>query len=93
MNKKILVQQEFKAEGDFVSMYLAHAWLKERGYDYGSTSATFPVAVMKGDYNDYDLPWKWKNFTAKQMNMVHGTITGNMRNGPVVVTLYDIYND
>ncbi len=89
MKKKIAEQKEFKAEGTFQSMYAAQRWLKENGYDYGSNSATQPTAVMKGNYYDYNLPHKMKNFTAKQKNSVHGIITGDMREGPVFVTIYE----
>jgi hypothetical protein len=81
---------EFQGGGTFEAMYAAQHFLKENGYDYGSTCAMMPVAVVKGHYHeDYDLPEKWKNFTAKQKKSVHGTITGDMREGPVTVTFFD----
>ncbi len=89
MARKIIEQKEFKVDGDFQSMYAAQHWLKDNGYDYGSTSALEPTAVMKGDYYSYGLPHKMKNFTAKEKSIVHGIITGDMRNGAVTVYLYE----
>lgn len=89
MKRKIIEQKEFKVPGTFESMYAAQNWLTENGYSYGSTSATEPAAVMKGDYYGYDLPHKMKNFAAKEKRMVHGIITGDMREGPVTVYLYE----
>lgn len=88
MKRKISLHKEFKEEGTFESMYAAQRWLKENGYDYGSSSACEPTAVMKGNYYDYGLPHKMKNFTAKEKASVHGIITGDMREGSVFVTLY-----
>ena len=89
MEKKIIEEKEFKENGTFQSMYAAQKWLRDKGYDYGSTSAMHPTAVMKGDYSSYPLPWKMKNFTAKEKASVHGIITGDMREGPVFVKLYE----
>lgn len=88
MKKKPIETKVFKVEGTFESMWAAHKWLKEKGYDFGSTCALMPTAVMKGDYYSYDLPHKWKNFTNKQKNSVHGIIKGCMREGPVTVEIY-----
>lgn len=88
MKRKIIKENTFKVDGTFQSMYAAHSWLREQGYDYGSTSAIEPTAVMKGDYYSYNLPHKMKNFTAKQKREVHGIIFGDMREGPVTVYLY-----
>lgn len=88
MRKPIEVKT-FNDKGTFEAMYAAQRWLTENGYDYGSSSAgNIPTAVMKGDYYSYGLPHKVKNFTPAQKAMMHGTITGEMREGPVTVTLF-----
>ena len=89
MARKILKLKIFQVKGDFKSMYAAQHWIKEQGYDYGSSSGMQPVAVMKGDYYSYGLPHKWKNFTVKQINSVHGIMTGDHRDGPVTVIIYE----
>lgn len=88
--KKVVTQKKFHVPGTFESMYAAQSWLRENGYDYGSTSAgNIPTGVMKGDYYDYGLPHKVKNFTKHEKNMLHGEITGDMREGPVFVKIFD----
>lgn len=89
MKRKIIEQEAFTVAGTFQSMYAAQKWIRDKGYDYGSSSALEPTAVMKGNYYDYGLPHKMKNFTVKEKQMVHGIITGNMREGPVTVCLYE----
>jgi hypothetical protein len=88
-NREVIEKAEFKEPGTFQSMYAAYSWLKEKGYDYGSTCAMLPTAVMKGNYYSYDLPNKMKNFSSKQKKSVHGLITGDMREGPVFVYLFE----
>ena len=79
---------KFTQEGTFEAYRTAVHWLEEKGFDVGSMSSPLPTAVMYGDYDNYDLPWKMKNFTASQKKQVHGLISGNFREGPVLVTLY-----
>lgn len=87
--RKVIEKAEFKVEGTFESMYSAERWLTEKGYSWGSSCAMLPTAVMKGDYYSYGLPHKWKNFTTKQKNNVHGAMAGNMREGTVFVYLFE----
>lgn len=87
--RKIKETKEFKVPGTFESMYAAQEWLNENGYSCGSSSVCNPTAIMKGYYSDYDLPEKMKNFTEKQKKLVHGIMIGNLREGPVIVHLYE----
>lgn len=89
MKRKIKLTKSFTDHGTWNALHAAEKWLRDNGYDYGSMSYPMPTAVMKGDYYSYDLPHKWKNFTPKQCNSVDGIITGNFREGPVEVTLYN----
>lgn len=88
LTKKCAIIKEFKVDGTFQSMYAAQAWLKENGYDYGSTCAMSPTAIVKGEYESYDLPQKWKNFSYVEKNMVHGVMVGDNREGPVFVRIF-----
>lgn len=88
--REVIDSKTFVVPGTFEAMYAAQAWIKSKGYDYGSTCARMPVAVMKGDYYSYGLPHKWKNFSKFQKNNVHGQMVGEMREGPVTVYLFKI---
>lgn len=89
MARKPIETKSFKVEGDFKSMYAAEAWLKEKGYSTGSSCVGKPTAIMKGNYYDYDLPHKMKNFSKEQTASVHGIMFGDNRNGTVYVHLYE----
>ena len=89
LRRQVIEQAEFKIDGeDFESLYAAQHWVKEKGYDCGSSSYPYPTAIMKGDYDSYDLPWKWKNFKPAQKKTVHGVMVGDARNGPVTVYIF-----
>ena len=89
MERKVIISKTFKVKGTFQSMYAAEKWLSEKGYSAGSSSATHPTAVMKGDYYSYGLPHKMKNFTSKQKKIIHGILFGDLREGPVTVHIYE----
>jgi len=88
MRKIVIEQKEFKVDGTFHSMYAAESWLREKGYTSGSGCVGHPTAVMKGNYYDYNLPHKMKNFSKKQTASVHGIMKGDIRDGPITVELY-----
>lgn len=76
---------EFKGGGTFEAMYAAQRYLTANGYSYGSSCYPQPTAIMKGQYHIA----KWKNLTEKERSQVDGTMTGDMREGPVVITFFD----
>jgi len=90
MSSKARIPKEtktFKEEGTFESFYAAENWLNKNGYSYGSMCYPQPIAVVKGEYN---LPEKWKNFSAAQKSLVDGIITSDdFREGEVTVILYN----
>jgi len=88
LGRKVVECKKFKVKGTFESMYAAEKWLSDNGFSCGSGSAMQPTAIMKGDYYEYELPHKWKNFTAKQKNSVHGVMTGDFREGYVFVRIF-----
>lgn len=77
---------EFKKEGTFESLYAATAWCKEHGLTVGQSSATGPSGLLFGDYG-----WiaKWYNLTPQERKDLHGTMSGDFRDGPVIITLND----
>lgn len=94
--RKIIQEKEFKEQGTFKSMYAAMRWLKENGYEYGSTckdrtyGGNMPVAIQKGEY---DLPQKWINFDIEDKKSVDGVIVSNdFREGSVIVLIFEPNN-
>ena len=80
MNKRV-----FNERGDFQAFYAATKWLNELGYSYGSMQRDSPIGIKKGKY----IISKWRNLSLKDIANLDGVITGEKRNGPVAVTLYD----
>lgn len=78
-----LLEATFTGEATFAALYAAEAFLERAGFSAGSGSAGQPTAFMFGDW----LVAKWKNLTTTERNNVHGTMTGDRRNGPVTLRL------
>lgn len=89
LGRKVKEKHKFLGEGTFESYNLAQAWCAENGYDEGSLCSPMPVGIMKGEYN---LPWKWKNMSKKERQMVDGVIvtnTGTFREGEITIYIFN----
>jgi hypothetical protein len=75
----------FDQPGDFEAMYAAEAFLAAAGFSVGSTQRGDPRGIMFGDY---DIA-KWRNLNGREREALHGTMTGNMREGPVTVRIFE----
>ena len=89
MEKTVIEKKEFNVGGDFESMFAAQSWLRENGYDYGTIPNNGSSGVVKGSYYDYDLPFNMDSYGLKHKEIIHGIIRGDIRNGPVIVELYE----
>ena len=89
LGREVLESIEFKVEGTFHSYYAAQHWCKENGFDYGSTCAMHPMALMRGKYIAYGIPQKWKNMSDEERNTVHGIMTGDLRDGTVKIFIFN----
>ena len=76
----------FNQAGSFQAMYAAEAWCRENGISVGQSCATGPTGLLFGQY---DWIAKWRNLTAGEKRALHGTMSGDMRDGPVVIVLKD----
>lgn len=73
----------FSETGTFESLYAAQKWLTKNGYSFGASSAMKPIPVLKGDF----VIAKWKNLTKSEIAGLDGKLDGNMREGPLTLTL------
>lgn len=73
----------FKVAGTFQSYYAACEWLSENGYSYGSMQRDYPIGIMKGDWSIS----KWSNMSAKEQKTLDGIMTGEFREGEVVINI------
>lgn len=79
------MKQFFNEAGDFKAMYAAEAWCAENGISVGSSERGNPRCLMRGDF----AIAKWRNLSAAERKECHGVMTGDMRNGPVTVEMFD----
>ena len=77
---------EFDQKGLWQAKEAAEAWCRENGISVGQSSADGPSGLLFGDY---DWIAKWRNLTAQERADLHGTMDGDFREGPVIVTLKD----
>ena len=77
---------EFNKQGTFEAYRAAQAWCKANGISVGQSSATGPSGLLFGEY---DWIAKWRNLTARERKDLHGTMSGDMRGGPVMIVLKD----
>lgn len=74
---------EFTDPGDFIACWAAEEWLKRRGFSVGSMQGPEPRAIWHGDC----YISKWRGLSAAEKRDMHASMTGDMRNGPVRITL------
>ncbi len=73
----------FSEPGDFQAVYAAERWCAENGYSVGPGCAGSPRGLLRGEW----LIAKWRSLTKQERAALHGQMTGDMRNGPVTITL------
>lgn len=78
-----MIKKTFDSEGAFVALNAAHDWCYEHGVSCGSMCGPLPIGLL---YGEVDIA-KWRNLTAKERKALDGTLTGDMRNGPVVLEI------
>lgn len=74
---------EFKERGDFAAVNIAEAWCAERGISVGRMQGTEPRGLLRGDFDVQ----KWRNLDDAERAALSGVMTGDMKHGPVFVTL------
>lgn len=75
---------EGRAGVPFSALTEAQAYLKERGFSFGELCVPAPIGVM---YGRCVIP-KWRNIDPAEIDQLHGTITGDHRNGPVKLSIF-----
>lgn len=75
----------FSQSGDFEAMSAAEQFLAVAGFSCGTTQRGDPRGIMFGDF---DIQ-KWRNLSNRDRNDLHGHMTGNMREGPVKIEIFE----
>jgi hypothetical protein len=77
------LKKVFEESGDFEAVSAAEGWLDAHGFSVGTMERDAPRAIFDGSY----IVEKWSHLSQAERAQACGTLTGNMRNGPVTVTL------
>lgn len=75
----------FNDAGIFEAFNKATAFLESRGFSVGPTSAGDPCGILLGDF----AIAKWRNLTTNERLLLHGKMTGDFRNGPVTIAIFN----
>jgi hypothetical protein len=81
VTKRIIKQ--FARLGNFNAMQDAEAWCEQNGISVGTMQGSSPRGLLYGDF----AISKWRNLDERNKFDLDGTMTGDMRNGPVVVSI------
>ena len=73
----------FKGTNTFAAAHAAEDWCRTRGISVGQMQGPSPRGLLFGDY----LISKWRGMNDAEIKALHGTMVGDMRNGPVTVTI------
>ncbi|ABF12887.1 hypothetical protein Rmet_6028 (plasmid) [Cupriavidus metallidurans CH34] len=77
---------EFCQQGTWVALEAARAWCRENGLSVGQSCATGPSGLLFGKV---DWIAKWRNLAEDERDALHGTMSGDFREGPIVIVLKD----
>lgn len=78
-----MIREVFSQAGTFEAARAAEAWCKERGISYGPSDRYAMRGLLYGDF----LIAKWHNLNKSEIAALDGRMTGDMRNGPVVIEI------
>lgn len=79
------VRMTFTESGPWAAKDAAEAWCANHGISVGFMQGQAPRGLLYGDF----LISKWRNMSKREIAVLDGRMTGDMRNGPVVVEMYD----
>ena len=77
------MRREFTGSADWEAVKRAEKWCEENGISVGRMQRDDPRGLL---YGSHDIQ-KWRNLSANHRATLDGTMTGDMRNGPVVVEI------
>lgn len=78
-----MITETFTQPGDFNALRAAEAWCAERGISVGQSERGSPCGLLYGEFNIA----KWHNLSACERRKLHGLMTGDIRSGPVNVSI------
>jgi hypothetical protein len=75
----------FSETGTWVAKNAAEEFLQLAGFSVGANQAHSPRGILFGDY----AIMKWRNLRRRDIAALHGVMTGDGREGPLVVRIFE----
>lgn len=75
----------FSQPGTFEAMGAAEQLLEAAGFSVGSTERGNPRGIMFGSHSIA----KWRNLNGRERAQLDGHLTGDMREGPVTIEIFE----
>ena len=75
----------FEQTEDWEAVKAAEAWCEEHGISVGTMQGESPRGLKRGKH----MIAKWRNLDTEDLKILDGTMTGDMRNGPVHIDIKD----
>jgi hypothetical protein len=76
---------EFNESGDWKAVTAAEKWCAENGISVGTMQGASPRGLKRGEFTIA----KWRNLSENDIAGLDGRMTGDMRNGPVIIEITD----
>jgi len=80
---------EFTGTTAFEAFRKAEQWCRDHRVSWGSMQGPDPIGLLFGEVSIS----KWRNLSAQDKAELHGKMTGDMRNGPVVIDIDESKKD
>ena len=85
MLRQVTASHIFTGSARFQALAEAEAWLDANGYSSGPPCAENKIAVVRGR----GVPiGKWRTLSRSEIAEIDGILAGNVRTGPLTLTLY-----
>lgn len=75
----------FTGKTDFHAVHQAEDWLERHGFSLGPMQKGNPRGIVYGEV----AVAKWRNLGFADVKRLDGVLRGDMRRGPVTITLFD----
>lgn len=80
-----MIEMGFTGSHTFDAYWKAEQWCRDNGISYGPMCSHMPTGLMYGNI----VIMKYRNLTPKERRTLDGTLTGDFRDGPVILKIRD----
>jgi len=78
-----MIIKTFDGTADFEACRAAEQWCRDNGISFGPMQGPEPRGLMYGDV----IIFKWRTLPVETIARLDGTMTGDMRHGPITIKI------